>query len=154
MDLFEPNTLVGQRLQDSSSYGYVYTFRDADNRVIQYNISDTSKIVDGMYTTGYNCSYPYTASFEENFDTYYYIHLVLSTRWMAKYFMVVYLTGIYTLKRVMATRAPFNLRTPLVFWNLSLALLSLLGGIRCLQELIPVIYNYGFTFSACYAGKA
>jgi len=116
-------------------------------------MTDPPRFENGEYTTAYNCTYPYTFSFEKDFDSYYYVNLVGETRWMAKWAMVIYLGGIYLLKHYMKSRERMNLQIPLVLWNLSLASLSLWGAIRSNHELFQNISNYGLTFSFCFAGK-
>ena len=52
------------------------------------------------------------------------------------YASVLYLVTIFSLKKWMEDRKPFNLRTLLVMWNTGLALFSLLGVSCLLPELI------------------
>ncbi|KAF2362264.1 ELO family [Trinorchestia longiramus] len=153
MDSYDPDSHIFQIITKFDRHGYTYTFPE-DDEIKHYNMSDTPRQENGLYTTGYNCSYPYIFSFEENFDTYYYVNLVGTYKWMAKYFMLAYLGGIYFLKKYMKTRPRYDLQYPLVMWNIALALISLLGGVRALQELTQLITKFGFKFSMCFAGKA
>lgn len=132
---------------------YTYSL-EIDDELRFYNMSDSPRIENGLYTTGYNCSYSYIWSFEENFDPYFYVNLVGTYRWMAKYFMVAYLGGIFALKKYMENRPRYDLRAALVLWNIGLASLSLWGSIRASQELFQLINNFGLKFSICFAGKA
>merc|ERR1719466_134966 len=116
------------------------------------NMTHPPHFVEDTYVTAYNVSYPYTFSFEQEFEVYKYVNLVGTTKWMAKWFMVLYLGGIYLLKQYMKTREAFVLQRALVLWNLSLATLSILGAIRTVTEVYQLINNLGLVFSFCFAG--
>lgn len=150
---YESDSFINQMITKRDTiFGHVFTLRNDDDSLVHINMSDP-RLEDGKYITGYNCTYNYIFGFEENHDPYYYINLVGTYRWMAKWFMLVYLGGIYFLKKYMKNRPKYDLRVPLVLWNLSLALLSTWGALRACHELLQVINNYGFKFSICFAGK-
>ena len=145
---------IGKMLE---SYGGERTtdyFTLSDNNGHQLiNMTEPPRYENGNYITAYNISYPYPFEFEKQFDSYYYVNLVGSTKWMAKWFMFVYLGGIYFLKKYMNQRDRFELRKPLVLWNIALATLSICGAIRQSSEISQIIGNFGFQFSFCFAGK-
>lgn len=152
MEGYGSDTYIGQLMNKFDRSGAVFTLRGDDDSLTYINMTEP-RFEDGNYITGYNCSYPYIFSFEGNFDSYYFINLVGTYRWMAKYFMLVYLGGIYSLKQYMKTRPKYDLRVPLVLWNIALATLSTWGAIRSIHELLQVINIYGLKFSICFAGK-
>lgn len=66
------------------------------------------------------------------------------------YWSAIYVSIIFTLQRIMKNRKPLDLKIPLVMWNSSLALFSIISSIRMVPILIKVIYEMGFTFSVCF----
>jgi len=143
---------VGKMLVSNERTADIFTLQDKSGPVV-INMTHPPYYQDGTYHTAYNVSYFNALDFETNFDSYFYVNLVGQTRWMAKWFMVLYLGGIYLLKKYMKTREKFDLRAPLFLWNFCLATLSLFGAIRTISELLQLINNYGLTFSFCFAGK-
>lgn len=153
MERFEPDSFMGKMLADLNKTGLIYKLKGYDNTETIFNMTQLPRIENGNYITGYNCTYPNTFDFENNFDPMTYINFVGTNRWMAKWFMLAYLICIFGLQHYMKSRTKYNLQVPLFFWNFGLALVSTLGSIRCVQELFQVVDNYGFIFSICFAGK-
>lgn len=60
--------------------------------------------------------------------------------------IIVYLTLIYFLKKFMADRKPMELKAPLFIWNTSIAIFSIAGSFRMVQEFIQ-LYPSGGTYS-------
>ena len=150
MEEYGIETFLGQKLSEWGEPSY--TLRTG-NEVLNFNFTQPPRVENGNYVTGYNCSYPYIFDFERDFPSAYYVNLTGTYRWLAKWFMLTYLLGIYLLKNYMSTRTKYDLRVSLVLWNFGLALISTLGGLRSLQELYQIVGNQGFMFSICYAGK-
>lgn len=71
------------------------------------------------------------------------------------YISAIYLAIIFSIQKIMESRKPFNLRTPLILWNAFLAVFSIVGVYRCLPEFIHIVYNEGlaasFTKASYYA---
>ncbi|XP_067130296.1 very long chain fatty acid elongase 6-like [Centruroides vittatus] len=65
------------------------------------------------------------------------------------YWSAVYLLVIFSLQNYMKSRPSFQLRGPLVCWNILLALFSICGTIRMLTGLGTLIKEFGFTYSVC-----
>ena len=88
-------------------------------------------------------------SFEENFDS------LAARKWMqhnwtsAFWLSAVYLIFIFGGQKIMKTRPRFELRTPLVIWNLTLSVFSALGALRAIPEFIFILKTYGFYASVC-----
>lgn len=49
----------------------------------------------------------------------------------------------------MEHREPFKLRKALFLWNFGLAVFSLMGALRFLDEFVYVYKNFGFHFTVC-----
>ena len=136
-----------------AAYEGSYSLRLNDTTITYYNISANPRTVNGLYTTGYNYSYPYTFQFEETFDTYFYVDWMSQYHWVSNLFIAAYLAFIYLMRRYMSNRPRFELRGALVIWNIILAIFSLGGTIRTLPETFYVLNKYGFQFCVCYSGK-
>ncbi|GFR21493.1 putative fatty acid elongation protein 3 [Trichonephila clavata] len=93
--------------------------------------------------------YSFYLPFEKNFD------VEPPRQWMAAhwhralYVIAFYLVTIFGIRAYMQSRAPFNLRKPLIVWNVLLAVFSIMGTCRMLPELIHVLKKFGFTYSVC-----
>lgn len=49
----------------------------------------------------------------------------------------------------MANRKPFKLRKALLFWNIGLAVYSVMSSFRALDEFLYVYRNFGFHYTVC-----
>lgn len=136
-----------------AAYGDLYSLRYNDTSVTFFNFSQPPRTINGQYTTGYNYSYPFTFAFEETFDTYFYVNWMSQYHWVCNFFICMYLLFIYTMKRYMKDRPRFDLRKPLVFWNIFLAVFSLWGAARTVPEVLHVFNSFGFNFCVCFSGK-
>ena len=88
-------------------------------------------------------------SFEENFDSHAARTWMLRN-WMNAFWMsAVYLIVIFCGRSLMTKRPRFELRTPLVIWNLTLAVFSALGALRTIPEIIFVLQHHDFYASVC-----
>ncbi|GFT38557.1 putative fatty acid elongation protein 3 [Nephila pilipes] len=67
----------------------------------------------------------------------------------AFYSIALYLITIFGLRAYMQSRTPFDLRKPLIVWNICLAAFSIIGTSRMLPEMFYVLKKYGLTFSVC-----
>lgn len=84
-------------------------------------------------------------------------NMAVSTEWMSRYWRLsfglsaLYLLLIYAGQRWMENRPRFELRTPLVCWNVFLAVFSILGCCRTYPEFFEALRVHGFDFSVCNA---
>ena len=62
---------------------------------------------------------------------------------------VVYVVAISLGRSAMANRRPYNLRRPLLMWNVGLAAFSLFGMVSLVPSLLHSVYHYGFIHSCC-----
>lgn len=97
-----------------------------------------SKVLQYLYT-----------SWEKAYDG---IHVLLWSRsryWLCPLFCSLYLGFIYAAPRLMAKKQPYDLRRPLKYWNLFLAIFSLLGSIRVVPHIVVFLYQFGWQASLC-----
>ncbi|XP_023222626.1 putative fatty acid elongation protein 3 [Centruroides sculpturatus] len=84
-----------------------------------------------------------------------YLHQYIDNKWTqsllpyAVPMSLAYIIIIFSLKNYMKSRPPFQLRRPLVFWNILLAAFSICGTLRLLPGLLISIREFGFMFSVC-----
>lgn len=60
-----------------------------------------------------------------------------------------YLCAIFGLRRLMRDREPFKLKIPLILWNLSLAIFSIIGSLRTVGYNLTYHSQHGFHASVC-----
>ncbi|KAI1280447.1 putative fatty acid elongation protein 3 [Halotydeus destructor] len=87
---------------------------------------------------------------ERNYDACYW------TQWMTKFYdnwclsvLTAYIVVVFALKTLMRDRKPFELRGPLITWNLALAIFSVLGSIGVGAELFSLLFNEGLDATVC-----
>ncbi|GAB6020855.1 hypothetical protein CHUAL_003505 [Chamberlinius hualienensis] len=94
-------------------------------------------------------NYTYIFDFENDFN------YADKRAWMIKnwkqcfYYVGLYMVLIFGGRHYMQSRPRFELRGPLFFWNLFLALFSIFGSIRTLPEIFYVLREFGFHHSVC-----
>jgi hypothetical protein len=95
----------------------------------------------------------YQFGFERSFNLHSHVDAI--TAWMqanwtnsvivaALYLIMVFLGG-----RYMSSRARYELRKPLIAWNVALAAFSIVGTIRVWPEFIEAIFGHGLVYSVC-----
>ena len=65
------------------------------------------------------------------------------------YYVGIYILVIFSAQQWMANRPRYELRGPLICWNLMLAFFSILGACRTIPELFHVTQNIGLYHSVC-----
>lgn len=70
------------------------------------------------------------------------------------YPVALYLMFLVVGTQIMKDRKPFKLNFALGLWSLSLAVMSLLGSVRCVSGLARIISGNGILYSFCHAGHA
>jgi elongation of very long chain fatty acids protein 6 len=77
--------------------------------------------------------------FERRFD-HSAFHSWFSANWTSVFWIsAVYLIAIFSTRCWMSNRAAFDLRMPLIVWNVVLAAFSVAGAMRTVPELIDVL---------------
>jgi elongation of very long chain fatty acids protein 6 len=61
----------------------------------------------------------------------------------------IYVVLVFTGQWLMKNRPAFNLRMPLIAWNIGLAVFSIVGAIRTIPELVDSVLFNGFVHSIC-----
>jgi len=94
-------------------------------------------------------NYAFVLPFERDFS------LEDAKQWMNEtwhtgfYFSAVYIAVIFGIKHWMTDYKPFTLRSPLLLWNLFLALFSIICFCRTAPEFWHILTNYGLYHSLC-----
>lgn len=76
--------------------------------------------------------------------------------WMDRYWVLsIYVSGLYVLlvhvgKWWMSSRHPWSLRRPLVMWNTTLAVFSMVGTLTLLPPVVAVLSEEGLSHSVCH----
>ena len=98
-------------------------------------------------------SHPFVFDFEKKFFDKTYAHNIYAWMnkwwWLSIVYSIVYVGLIYYGRLLMEKRERFELRTPLILWNISLALFSIFGMIRCVPETIYALSRRGLQYTIC-----
>jgi len=71
--------------------------------------------------------------------------------WVSYVVSSAYLLGLWAGTASMKDRKPYDLRAPLVLWNLLLAIFSLVGALRTAPHLLLLLWDFGFEYTVCRA---
>ncbi|VVC40584.1 ELO family,ELO family, conserved site [Cinara cedri] len=94
-------------------------------------------------------NYSYMFDFEENYD-YFSTRQWLITNWTCSlYFCIIYVILVFGIQRLMRKYTRFQLKGPLILWNIMLATFSLVGLSRTAPELFRVLNKHGLHHSVC-----
>ena len=108
---------------------------------------------NGYYRSlsGYNYSNLYfnEANFYHNTFARGRFELIRQLHSYTKYMAALYLMVIFSIKFYMVKRDKYDLRTPLILWNLGLAVFSIVGIVRVLPEFTHVLAEKGWDYSVC-----
>ena len=98
-------------------------------------------------------SHPFVFEFEQRFfDKVYAANIY---EWMNKWwwlsivYSIIYVILIYYGRSLMESRERFELRIPLILWNLGLALFSIFGVLRCVPEMLFSLHQEGLQYTIC-----
>ena len=98
-------------------------------------------------------THPFVFEFEKKFFDKTYARNIY--RWMNEWwwlsivYSIIYVILIYYGRSLMESRPRFELRLPLVLWNLGLAIFSLFGVARCVPEMIHGLAKNGLQYTIC-----
>ena len=110
-----------------------------------------NKEINSTSLSRYNYSFAF--GFEHAFESREYVEKHKS--WMQQNWTssitisVVYMLLIVIGRQVMQNRQKFDLRKPLILWNIMLAVFSIFGAVRTLPEFFHSIFNRGVVYSIC-----
>jgi elongation of very long chain fatty acids protein 6 len=83
-------------------------------------------------------------TYVDSWGTFMQEYWILSVLTSILYVMLIFSGKIY-----MKNRPKFDLRKPLIAWNMLLGLFSIFGAVRTWPELIHVLSTHGFVNSVC-----
>lgn len=94
-------------------------------------------------------NYSYIFKFEDEFQ-HTDAKMWFTSYWtICFYYVGIYMLVIFTGQQWMANRPRYELRGPLIIWNLMLATFSIIGAARTVPEILHVTANYGLYHSVC-----
>ncbi|CAF4801640.1 unnamed protein product, partial [Rotaria socialis] len=98
-------------------------------------------------------NHPFVFDFEKKFFDKTYAHNIYNWMnkwwWLSIVYSIIYVGFIYYGRSLMEKRERFELRLPLILWNVALALFSIFGMIRCVPEMIYGIDKRGLQYTIC-----
>lgn len=75
-----------------------------------------------------------------------------SKHWVVSlYASIVYLILVFAGRRWMEGRKPYDLRKPLLLWNVGLAVFSIAGTMSVLPNLLWTLTNFGVDYTVCFS---
>jgi len=98
-------------------------------------------------------SHPFVFDFEKKFFDKTYANNIYNWMnqwwWLSIVYSIIYVGLIYFGRSLMENRERFELRLPLILWNISLALFSIFGVIRCVPEMVYNLGQDGLQYTIC-----
>ena len=108
----------------------------------------TSSVLDPIGLT-----HPYVFEFEKKFFDKTYAHNIYAWMnqwwWLSIVYSAIYVVLIYYGRSLMENRDRFELRVPLILWNVALSLFSIFGMIRCVPEMVYGLQSRGLQYTIC-----
>lgn len=93
---------------------------------------------------------PFYMDWEMNWRPFWLLYYMKENMWIPILSLVLYGIMIIGGKKYFETRKPWNLKTPLMLWNLALATFSLVGFVRVLPLAIHTLVNYSWKENICF----
>ncbi|CAF4816091.1 unnamed protein product, partial [Rotaria sp. Silwood1] len=98
-------------------------------------------------------SHPFVFEFELKFFDKTYAHNMYAWMnkwwWLSIVYSIIYVILIYYGRSLMESRERFQVRFPLLLWNIGLAVFSIFGMIRCLPEMLYSLHTRGLEYTIC-----
>ena len=95
----------------------------------------------------------FTSGFEESFDYLIYREWLKSHWYVSPVSIAIYVIAVHVGQTVMKNRSAYELRGPLIVWNLLLASFSIAGTVRIVPWLLISVADRGFQLSCCDEAK-
>lgn len=92
---------------------------------------------------------PFYTDFEKNYDVEPLLEWTKHNWWLPISASIIYLFWCYGSQKIMEKRERFDLRYPLAYWNLFLAVFSAYGAVRCIPHFIWNVTTYDFDHTVC-----
>jgi hypothetical protein len=97
--------------------------------------------------------HPYVFNFERKFTDKTYAQNIYAWMnkwwWLSIVYSIIYVFLIYFGRSLMDKRERYELRVPLILWNVGLSLFSIFGMIRCVPEMIYALDKKGLQYTVC-----
>ena len=121
-------------------------FGDSSTVSSSSSSSSSSSAMDSLVTMP---NYSYIFKFEDEFE-HTDAKVWFNRYWTACFYYVgVYMLVIFTGQQWMANRPRYELRGPLICWNIMLATFSIIGTCRTVPEILHVTRHLGLYHSVC-----
>ena len=112
----------------------------------QFRMTDWVRDPHGLW-------HPFVFEFEKKFFDRTYAENIYQWMnqwwWLSIVYSIIYVIFIYYGRSLMENRERFELRYPLILWNVSLAIFSIFGMIRCVPEMIYGLTTRGLQYTIC-----
>jgi elongation of very long chain fatty acids protein 6 len=92
---------------------------------------------------------PFYTDFEKNYDVETILEWTKHNWWLPITAVTLYLCWCFFSQKIMQNYERFDLRYPLAYWNLFLALFSTYGAFRCIPHFIWNVTHYSFDKTVC-----
>ena len=97
--------------------------------------------------------YSYIFDFELYFESKQYVdswQLWMKDNWQISIICsIIYIGLVFLGKYLMQSRPKFEIRLPLILWNIFLALFSIIGTIRMWPDFIYSLSKHGYLYTVC-----
>lgn len=97
--------------------------------------------------------YSYIFDFESYFESKSYVdswQLWMKDNWKISIICsIVYIGLVFLGKSLMHNRQKFEIRLPLILWNIFLALFSIIGTVRMWPDFIYSLSQHGYVYTVC-----
>lgn len=117
-------------------------------------IDHPTRSLNPNVTTVYSSEF----GFERLFESREYVDSIshyMKDKWKLSFvFAGVYLLFVVVGRWFMSTRQKFEIRKPLIAWNILLAVFSIIGSIRVWPEFLHAVFDRGIVYSVCDASYA
>lgn len=125
----------------------------AKNPIVQEYIDPKQFQITPWVKDPIGFQHPFVFEFEKKFFDKTYAQNIYAWMnqwwWLSIIYSIVYVVLIYFGRSLMENRERFELRIPLILWNLSLAAFSIFGVIRCVPEMIYGLDKLGLQYTIC-----
>eukprot|EP01134_Creolimax_fragrantissima_P005335 CFRG5335T1 len=144
--------MMSEKIMEVHQYStYNVTYYD-DHFKLAY-ISNEGELTDHVFKQVFNyfpkveALYPFT--YENDWNGYQWAEYCKDNMTIPFVAVAIYYVCIFGGQYLMKDRKAFDLRVPLAYWNLALALFSAYGSFRTVPHLLTNIYKNGFEDSMC-----
>lgn len=88
---------------------------------------------------------------ERHMDVQRVVVFTEETWTMSLYATAIYLLLVFQGRKWMQSRKPYDLRKPMILWNIGLAVFSVLGTAAVAPSLLRTVFTYGVDYAVCFS---